>query len=302
MSENTKGGVWRDFIAGGVGGICAVVSGHPLDTIKVRLQTMPAPAPGKAPLFTGTWDCFIKTIKYEGVRGLYKGMAAPITGVSPIFALSFFGFGVGKDIVSKIKTDKSAKLSFGELLLAGGFSGILTTVIMAPGERIKCLLQIQQSSAEKMYNGPVDCAKKLYKEGGIRSIYRGTVLTLCRDIPASGMYFATYEGIKNLLTPAGEDPSKLSIGKVLFAGGMAGIFNWVVAIPADVLKSRFQTAPEGKFSGVRDVFQDVMRTDGIRGMYKGIVPVMLRAFPANACCFLGFEAALKFLNYAVPPS
>lgn len=33
----------------------------------------------------------------------------------------------------------------------------------------------------------------------------------------------------------------LSVPSVLFAGGMAGIFNWAVAIPADVLKSRFQT-------------------------------------------------------------
>ena len=68
------------------------------------------------------------------------------------------------------------------MFVAGGFSGILTTVIMAPGERIKCLLQIQKDAVQKKYDGPVDCAKKLYREGGIRSIYRGTVLTLCRGI------------------------------------------------------------------------------------------------------------------------
>jgi len=33
---------------------------------------------------------------------------------------------------------------------------------------------------------------------------------------------------------------------------------------------------------MKDVVADVMKTDGIRGMYKGLVPVMLRAFPANA--------------------
>ncbi|CAK8677474.1 unnamed protein product [Clavelina lepadiformis] len=301
MGDN-KSSIWKDFIAGGFGGICAVVSGHPLDTIKVRLQTMPTPAPGQAPMFTGTWDCFTKTIKHEGFRGLYKGMAAPVTGVSPIFALSFFGFAVGKDMVGWAKGNSGKQLSLVELFAAGGFSGILTTAIMAPGERIKCLLQIQKSAGEKKYNGPVDCAKKLYAEGGIRSIYRGTILTLCRDIPASGMYFAGYEGIKRALTPPGQDPSKLSIGSVLFAGGMAGIFNWVIAIAPDVLKSRLQTAPEGTYRGLRDVFADVMRTDGIRGMYKGIVPVMLRAFPANACCFLGYEAAIKGLNYISPPS
>lgn len=57
---------------------------------------------------------------------------------------------------------------------------------MAPGERIKCLLQIQQaggSTAPQKYNGMVDCAKQLYKEGGIRSIYRGSVATLLRGMP-----------------------------------------------------------------------------------------------------------------------
>ena len=43
-----------------------------------------------------------------------------------------------------------------------------------------------------------------------------------------------------------------------------------------------------------------MKTEGIRAMYKGCVPVMLRAFPANGCCFLGYEGAMWVLNYYVP--
>jgi hypothetical protein len=59
-------------------------------------------------------------------------------------------------------------------------AGVFSTSIMAPGERIKCLLQVQQSAATAKYAGPVDCAKQLYKEGGIRSIYRGTGATFAR--------------------------------------------------------------------------------------------------------------------------
>lgn len=66
------------------------------------------------------------------------------------------------------------------MFLAGAFSGIFTTSVMAPGERIKCLLQVQQGGGEQKYNGMVDCAKKLYKEGGIRSIYKGSLATLLR--------------------------------------------------------------------------------------------------------------------------
>lgn len=190
------------FVCGGFGGICTVLVGHPLDTVKViliklychlshyyltfffvlfffllkvRLQTMVV-KPGEKPLYAGTWDCISKTVKHEGVKGLYKGMGAPLAGVSPIFAISFFGYGVGKKIFNAESDDKKVLRTFA----AGAFSGIFTTVIMSPGERIKCLLQIQQGSGNKVYDGPVDVVKKLYKEGGIRSVYRGSVATLFR--------------------------------------------------------------------------------------------------------------------------
>lgn len=59
-------------------------------------------------------------------------------------------------------------------------------------------------------------------------------------------------------------------------------------------------AAEGEFNGVRGVFVHLMKTEGPLALYKGIVPVMLRAFPANAACFLGFEAAKNFLDWVAP--
>lgn len=296
MSE--KSSPAKYFISGGFGGVCTVLAGHPMDTIKVRLQTMPLPKPGEKALYRGTWDCFSKTIKREGFFGLYKGMSAPLTGVAPIFAISFFGFGLGKKL---IKSDKDEVLTKPQLFAAGAFSGIFTTSIMAPGERIKCLLQIQQSgTTPPKYSGMVDCAKQLYVEGGIRSIYKGSIATICRDVPASGMYFMTYEWVKEAMVPANAtDQYKMLI--TIFAGGCAGIANWLVGMPADVLKSRLQTAPEGTYpNGMRDVFKQLMKNEGPTALYKGVTPVMIRAFPANAACFLGFEIAVKFLDWVAP--
>ncbi|XP_015178963.1 PREDICTED: congested-like trachea protein [Polistes dominula] len=283
------------FLSGGFGGICTVVAGHPLDTIKVRLQTMPLAGPNEKPLYTGTFDCAKKTVTKEGIRGLYKGMGAPLLGVAPIFAMSFLGYGVGKKLQQKGPDDK---LTIPQLFYAGAFSGIFTTVIMAPGERIKCLLQIQHADAEKKYKGPLDCAKQLYREGGLRSIYKGTCATLLRDVPASGMYFMTYETLQRWLTPEG---GKLGLLSTILAGGFAGVANWVVGIPPDVLKSRLQAAPEGTYTkGIREVFARLLKEEGPRALYKGCTPVMLRAFPANAACFLGFEAAMNVLNWVAP--
>uniref|UniRef100_T1IWA6 Mitochondrial carnitine/acylcarnitine carrier protein n=1 Tax=Strigamia maritima TaxID=126957 RepID=T1IWA6_STRMM len=298
MTEEQRSSPLKNFLAGGFGGVCLVAAGHPLDTIKVRLQTMPKPEIGKAPLFTGTWDCAMKTVQKEGFKGLYKGMAAPIAGVTPMYAVCFLGFSIGKKLQ---QTSPDHQLSLPQLFKAGMLSGVFTTAIMAPGERIKCLLQIQQASGDAKYAGPIDCVKKLYKEGGIRSIYKGTGATLLRDVPASGMYFMTYEWLQRVLTPEGRSRGDLSPLRTLFAGGMAGIFNWVVAIAPDVLKSRLQTAPEGTYpNGIRDVFKQLIKEEGPKALFKGAAPVMLRAFPANAACFLGFEVAMKFLNWLAP--
>ncbi|XP_069142378.1 mitochondrial carnitine/acylcarnitine carrier protein-like [Argopecten irradians] len=288
----------KDFIAGGAGGVCCVFAGHPLDTIKVRVQTMPKPGPGESPLYKGTLDCALKTVQKEGFFGLYKGMAAPLMGVAPMFAICFFGFGVGKRLQQKQPGDS---LTYAQIFMAGGLAGVFTTGIMTPGERIKCLLQIQADSKVKKYAGPVDCAKQLYKEGGIRSIYKGTAATLLRDIPASGMYFMSYEYLQHTLTPKGGSREDLSVGRTLFAGGVAGICNWGVCLPADVLKSRLQTAPAGTYpNGIRDVYKQLMREEGFMSLYKGFTPVMLRAFPANAACFLGYEVTMKALNWLAP--
>lgn len=289
----------KSFLAGGFGGVCLVVAGHPLDTIKVRLQTQPHTSDGKPTLYKGTWDCAKKIVQRERISGLYKGMASPVAGVAPMYALCFFAFNVGKRLQ---QDDPNAVLSPKELFLAGALSGVSTTVIMAPGERIKCLLQVQDAnptSKGPKYNGPIDCAKQLYKQGGIRNVYVGTLATACRDIPASGVYFMVYETLRRKLSNDGTG-GELSVLRTLLAGGTAGILNWMVAIPSDVLKSRQQTAAPGTYTGMLDVLRKTIKSDGISGLYKGAAPVLIRAFPANAACFLGFECMMNLLNFIVP--
>uniref|UniRef100_A0A3Q1FBL1 Mitochondrial carnitine/acylcarnitine carrier protein-like n=1 Tax=Acanthochromis polyacanthus TaxID=80966 RepID=A0A3Q1FBL1_9TELE len=96
MGENIRVSPLKNFVAGGFGGACLLLAGHPLDTIKVRLQTQPKAA--QYVLYTGTYDCLRKTVSKEGILGLYKGMGAPLAGVAPMMAISFFGFGLGKQL------------------------------------------------------------------------------------------------------------------------------------------------------------------------------------------------------------
>ncbi|KAF9651978.1 mitochondrial carrier [Thelephora ganbajun] len=273
----------RSFIAGGAGGVSAVLVGHPFDLTKTRLQTA---QPG---MYTGAIDVVKKALAKDGPRGLYRGVVPPLLGVTPMFAVSFWAYDTSKLLILAATPDrKDSTLSTSEIAAAGFMSAIPTTLVAAPVERAKVLLQVQgQEKTSTQYKGVFDVLRHLYKEGGIKSVFRGSVATVVRDGPGSAAYFAAYEITKKWLTPA--DSKDLSLSAIIFAGGTAGVAMWTIAIPPDVIKSRIQSAPTGTYSGFLDCVRKTIATDGVRALWRGLGPAMARAFPANAAAFLGVE-------------
>ncbi|KAL3486528.1 mitochondrial carrier domain-containing protein [Aspergillus germanicus] len=291
----------RSFAAGGVGGVCAVVVGHPFDLVKVRLQT------AEKGVYSGAIDVVKRTIAREGLmRGLYAGVSAPLVGVTPMFAVSFWGYDLGKTLVSSVSEVKvqnnTPQYTIGQISAAGFFSAIPMTLITAPFERVKVLLQIQGQNPpppgqKPKYSGGVDVVKQLYKEGGIRSVFRGSAMTLARDGPGSAAYFAAYEYIKRSLTPKdaeGNVTGDLSLPAVLAAGGAAGIAMWIPVFPVDTIKSRLQSAP-GKPT-IGGTIRAVYANGGFKAFFPGFGPALARAVPANAATFAGVELAHTFMK------
>ncbi|KAL8712577.1 MAG: hypothetical protein Q9220_003108, partial [cf. Caloplaca sp. 1 TL-2023] len=233
--------------------------------------------------------------------GLYAGVSAPLVGVTPMFAVSFWGFDVGKSLVRSFSpaTTPTTPFTIAQISAAGFFSAIPMTLITAPFERVKVLLQIQGQKnlapGEKpKYAGGVDVVRQLYKEGGIKSVFRGSAMTLARDGPGSAVYFATYEYIKRRLTPKDKDGNlsgELSLTAVMTAGGAAGVAMWIPVFPIDTIKSRLQSA-EGRPT-IGGTISGLWRSGGFRAFFPGIGPAMARAVPANAATFLGVELAHK---------
>ncbi|KAK9249568.1 mitochondrial carrier domain-containing protein [Lipomyces tetrasporus] len=279
-------GQLKSFTAGGVGGVCAVLVGHPFDLIKVRLQT------AEKGVYSGALDALKKTVARDGIFGVYRGVSPPLLGVTPMFAISFWGYDLGKRIVrSATPVAPSGDLSIAQISAAGFFSAIPMTLIAAPFERIKVLLQIQGQSGENKYSGPLDVVKKLYMEGGIRSLMRGSLATLCRDGPGSAIYFATYEYLKEYLTPAG---SSMSLGAISFAGGMSGVAMWLTIFPIDTIKSKLQSSET--HTNIARVTSSIYKAGGVKAFFPGLGPALARSFPANAATFVGVELTHKFFD------
>ncbi|KAL0933359.1 Mitochondrial carnitine carrier [Colletotrichum truncatum] len=286
----------RSFAAGGFGGLCAVVVGHPFDLVKVRLQT------ADRGVYSGAIDVVKKSIARDGLRrGLYAGVSAPLVGVTPMFAVSFWGYDVGKSLV-RSTSNPDAPLTIGQVSAAGFFSAIPMTAITAPFERVKVILQVQsqrlQPGEKPKYNGGMDVVRGLYREGGVRSVFRGSAATLARDGPGSAAYFAAYEYIKRRLTPkdpvTGKPQGELSLLAVTAAGAAAGVAMWIPVFPVDTVKSRLQTA-EGNVS-IGGVVREVYGRGGFKAFFPGFGPALARAVPANAATFLGVELAHQAMN------
>ena len=199
-------------------------------------------------------------------------------------------------------TVENGQFTTAQITFAGFFSAIPMTVITAPFERVKIILQIQGQKelgpGEKpRYSGGLDVVRQLYKEGGIRSVYRGSFMTLARDGPGSAAYFATYEVLKRSLTPKDPDtgrPGKLSLTAVMAAGGAAGVAMWTAVFPVDTVKSRLQSA-EGNQS-IMGCIREIYGRGGVKAFFPGVGPAMARAVPANAATFLGVELAHQAMN------
>lgn len=286
----------KTFIAGGGGGASLVIVGQPLDTIKVRMQA------DTMKQYKGVFDCASQAIRKEGPLALYKGIVPPLTATTPMYALCFFGYNQGKKIFCDDDAFDPENLKLVQIGLAGACSAAFTTPIQAPQELLKCTLQTNSE-----FKGAGDVAKHLYETGGVRALTRGFSITLLRDASASVMYFSWYEFMKAQLSsvPGLSSDGKVNFGGILVAGGVAGIWNWAPAIPFDVFKTKFQTSAPGTYSGAilgsTSVMKEVLAQEGIKGCFKGTAPIFMRAVPANAACFCGYEVCFSALTNAGLP-
>jgi solute carrier family 25 carnitine/acylcarnitine transporter 20/29 len=270
-----------------------VLVGHPFNTVKARLQAVSAPSTGLAVLSM--------LLKQEGARGLFKGMGPPLLGTSAICAVLFHANGAALQATAGIEDPRNTDaVPLHLVAVAGAAAGAAQVAVCSPLELVMIRLQTQHvfSPGRSLYAGPIDCALKIVQAGGARALYQGLPATLLRDPPNYFSYFLGYEVAKRAQTPVGGSSKDLSALQLLAAGGVAGIAAQLTQLPMDVVKTRMQSQPDANplYRSTWDCYKKTYAEGGLAAFYKGIGPVLARAFPANAVTFLGFELALEALR------
>ncbi|KAJ8967474.1 hypothetical protein NQ314_002788 [Rhamnusium bicolor] len=222
-------------------GMAGVIVGHPLDTVKVHLQTQNM----NNPKYKGTIHCLRSLLVKEGLKGVYRGVTSPPYGScwhkrhcqknrlqvnksaskGPVDCLReiyvndgikgvFKGCGVtiGREVPAfgvyfftyelLTRSENNVPISTWNMILAGGLAGVASWIAIYPIDVIKSKMQVDGISSPQ-YTNSYDCLKKSIKNGGVSCLFRGLTPTLIRAFPVNAVTFTVVTWTMRILSGDG---------------------------------------------------------------------------------------------------
>lgn len=271
--------VWHRFLSGTASGAALVLVGHPLDTLRVRLQLGTSSSLRAA---------IADTLRADGLLGLYRGCVPPIllTGfvntvlwgstytITDLLAAQGFGSPTSRAVVATVP------------------ASFISSLIVTPMELLKTR---QQTSGAARSSLPA-LVSSILRADGARGLYKGWTMVFSARVFGGWLYFGGnafwLEQLAAAMPPG--DSASARTRNTLIAGGLAGSGYWCAAMPFDTLKTKLM-ATGSTFAGPAQAARELYAELGVRGFYRGFAVAILRAIPANAAAFTAFDLTMRAL-------
>ncbi|KKK13253.1 hypothetical protein ARAM_004972 [Aspergillus rambellii] len=278
------------FWFGGSASCFAASVTHPLDLVKVRLQTR---APGAPTTMLGT---FAHILKNNGVLGLYGGLSAAILRQ---LTYSTTRFGIYEELKSRFTTSSSPPGFFTLLGMAcasgiiGGFAGNPADVLNVRMQHDASLPPAQRRNYRHAFHGLV----QMTRTEGVASLFRGVWPNSTRAVLMTSSQLVSYDTFKRLcLENFGMSDNLLTH---FTASLMAGFVATTVCSPVDVIKTRIMTASPAESRGhtTLGLLRDISRKEGFAWAFRGWVPSFIRLGPHTIATFVFLEEHKKLYRW-----
>uniref|UniRef100_A0A914PK45 ADP/ATP translocase n=1 Tax=Panagrolaimus davidi TaxID=227884 RepID=A0A914PK45_9BILA len=183
------------------------------------------------------------------------------------------------ETAEKLRRERTRKFLID--FVSGGTAAAVSKTAVAPIERVKLLLQVQDASlsiaAHKRYKGILDVLVRIPKEQGFKAFWRGNLPNVVRYFPTLSLNFA-FKDIYKMLFLNNVDRNKRYwrfFAGNLAAGGAAGATALCFVYPLDFARTRL-AADVGKgstreFKGLVDCLVKILKSDGHIGLYRGFL-------------------------------
>ncbi|KAL7538037.1 hypothetical protein ACHAWF_005975 [Thalassiosira exigua] len=279
-----------DFVAGSIAGCAGQMVGHPLDSIKTRLQSealkiSPSGASSSA------YRCALTIYQEGGFRAFFRGLSLPLCSKSFEQCIAF-GIKSAAENALKDLNIREGSLRTG---LSGAVAGATTSLILTPVYLVKVQLQVTPKYGNGSLGGPIAALKGTLNKLGIFGLYTGAVPIFLGTTIGYGFRFCTYEKVSDAMeTSFGFG----RVGATVIGGGMAGMATWASHYPLDLVSSRMEAsvALGSPRLTMSEHFKEIYAQSGMRGFFRGLGPCLLRAFPVNATIFFTYDLCLSKLS------
>uniref|UniRef100_D3TMG5 Mitochondrial oxoglutarate/malate carrier protein n=1 Tax=Glossina morsitans morsitans TaxID=37546 RepID=D3TMG5_GLOMM len=258
---------------GGLASAGAACCTHPLDLIKVTLQTQQSKL--------SAVQITIKILREQGITALYNGLSASILRQ---LTYSMTRFGIYESGKSIVPTDTFT----GKVILAA-LSGTAGGIVGTPADMVNVRMQNDVKlppEQRRNYKNAVDGLIKVYRNEGFVRLFSGATTATSRGVLMTVGQIAFYDQIKSMLlkTDYFEDDTFTHFTASLAAGAIAT----TLTQPLDVLKTRSMNAKPGEFEGLWHIVKYTARL-GPLGFFKGYIPAFVRLGPHTIITFMLLE-------------
>ncbi|KAK4948536.1 Mitochondrial dicarboxylate transporter [Elasticomyces elasticus] len=276
------------FWFGGSAASMAAVVTHPLDLIKVRLQTRLPDAP-KSTLGTAAY-----VYRNQGITGLYAGLSAALLRQ---MTYSTVRFGVYEDLKERFAPQPTPdnpkpKHSLLNLVLMSSAAGFLGGIAGNPADVLNVRMQSDASKPPEVrrnYKHALDGLVRMIREEGFASIFRGVEANSTRALLMTASQLASYDVFKQVcLRDLGMSDNFLTHFTASLAAGFVAT---TLCSPVDVIKTRVMSA--GGKSSILQLLSEASRKEGPLWIFRGWVPSFIRLGPQTICTMVFFEQHKK---------
>ncbi|KAF1968355.1 calcium dependent mitochondrial carrier protein-like protein [Bimuria novae-zelandiae CBS 107.79] len=303
------------FVAGGIAGIVSRTSTAPLDRLKVYLiaqtdvaqEAVAAAKSGSVfraalnawrPLAGATKELW----QAGGVRSLYAGNGLNVVKVMPESAIKFGAYEAAKRAFATLEGHNDpAIIHSWSKFVAGGMAGMISQFAVYPIDTLKFRMQCETVSGGLHGNRLIIAtAKKMWRHGGIAAYYRGIGMGLVGIFPYAALDLGTFEYLKRTITSRnarkrGCHEEDAAPGGFMTAaiGGFSGAFGASVVYPINLLRTRLQSQGTvlhpRTYTGIVDVTRQTVKGEGMRGLFKGLTPNLLKVVPAVSITYVVYD-------------
>lgn len=276
------------LVFGALAGMGAATFCHPLDVIRVQMQT-------EGVQYKSAMDAAVKIYDRAGlVGGLFAGVSAAYLRQ---WMYGSFRIGIYSYLLEQTQNQNIAAgrdkndIPFSTKLAMGCCSGGIGSFIGTPTEVALVRLSIDSKltpAERRNYANVVDCFVRISKEEGVINLWRGVTPTVLRATVLSAAQMGCTSEIKGKLSSSGYFGPNGSWGyglPMMFCSTLCSSFVAnIVANPFDVIKSRMQsmtidTNGKAPYKSMSDCFVKSMKSEGILVLWSGFTPAFVKLAP-----------------------